>query len=133
MPFPTSVRLPQGGMISPTVAGVLPMPPLNLEPPPTHKFRIPPGAETEYRISVRQQPVRARMCGFGEKDRRPIDPPPVVKLEELKGPSSPDDLKSLILQTTIYNEEGTRQSAQRLVSGQLKSYLFTPRKSTHEC
>ena len=107
LPFSHSSRLPQGGMINTPIAGVLPMPPLNLEPPPTHRFRIRPGAETEFRISVRQQPVRARMCGFGEKDRRPIDPPPVVELTELKGPSSPDDLKSLILQTTIYNEEGT--------------------------
>lgn len=27
-----------------------------------------------------QHPIRARMCGFGEKDRRPLDPPPVVRL-----------------------------------------------------
>ncbi|KAG0235130.1 hypothetical protein BGW42_005780 [Actinomortierella wolfii] len=27
-----------------------------------------------------QNPIRARMCGFGEKDRRPMDPPPIVKL-----------------------------------------------------
>ncbi|KAJ2002508.1 hypothetical protein GGI04_003282 [Coemansia thaxteri] len=27
-----------------------------------------------------QNPIRARMCGFGEKDRRPLDPPPVVRL-----------------------------------------------------
>ena len=33
-----------------------------------------------YQLIVVQQPVRARMCGFGEKDRRPVDPPPVVKL-----------------------------------------------------
>jgi hypothetical protein len=106
--FPMSFpRLPQGGPMNTQIAGVLPMPPLNLEPPPSHRFKIPPGAETEFRISVRQQPVRARMCGFGEKDRRPIDPPPVIELTELKGPSSPDDLESLILQTTIYNEEGT--------------------------
>ncbi|KAJ1674709.1 hypothetical protein EV182_002727 [Spiromyces aspiralis] len=34
----------------------------------------------KYTIKVIQQPLRARMCGFGDKDRRPIDPPPVVKL-----------------------------------------------------
>ena len=29
-----------------------------------------------------QQPKHSRMCGFGEKvDRRPVDPPPVIKLE----------------------------------------------------
>lgn len=29
---------------------------------------------------VIQHPLRARCCGFGEKDRRPIDPPPVLQL-----------------------------------------------------
>ncbi|KAF2645666.1 hypothetical protein P280DRAFT_465454 [Massarina eburnea CBS 473.64] len=33
-----------------------------------------------YKLEVGQQPVRARMCGFGDKDRRPITPPPCIKL-----------------------------------------------------
>ncbi|KAI9825036.1 MAG: hypothetical protein M1826_007114 [Phylliscum demangeonii] len=33
-----------------------------------------------YSLDVVQQPVRARMCGFGDKDRRPITPPPCVRL-----------------------------------------------------
>ncbi|PUU84040.1 velvet factor-domain-containing protein [Tuber borchii] len=33
-----------------------------------------------YQIQVRQQPVAARACGFGERDRRVIDPPPIVQL-----------------------------------------------------
>ncbi len=32
------------------------------------------------RLVVEQQPKRARMCGFGDKDRRPITPPPCVRL-----------------------------------------------------
>lgn len=32
------------------------------------------------RIKIVQQPLHARMCGFGEKDRRPVDPPPIVQL-----------------------------------------------------
>lgn len=34
-----------------------------------------------------QNPKRARSCGFGEKDRRPIDPPPILQLfiEEANG------------------------------------------------
>ncbi|KAF9109668.1 hypothetical protein BGX27_007360 [Mortierella sp. AM989] len=32
------------------------------------------------KIKIVQQPRHARMCGFGEKDRRPIDPPPIVQL-----------------------------------------------------
>ena len=33
-----------------------------------------------YRLVCVQQPRRARMCGFGDKDRRPITPPPCVRL-----------------------------------------------------
>jgi hypothetical protein len=33
-----------------------------------------------YIIQVVQQPQRARMCGFGDKDRRLITPPPIIKL-----------------------------------------------------
>lgn len=36
--------------------------------------------ERIYELSIAQQPSRARMCGFGDKDRRPISPPPIVKL-----------------------------------------------------
>ncbi|KAF9903049.1 hypothetical protein EC991_004261 [Linnemannia zychae] len=53
---------------------------------PTHKATI----------KIVQQPLHARMCGFGEKDRRPIDPPPIVQLildepgyNELKAPPKP--------------------------------------------
>ncbi|KAI9279132.1 velvet factor-domain-containing protein [Sporodiniella umbellata] len=34
-----------------------------------------------YTLEVSQQPIKARLCSFKEKvDRRPIDPPPIVKL-----------------------------------------------------
>jgi hypothetical protein len=34
-------------------------------------------------LRFRQQPQRSRMIGFGEKDRRPIDPPPILELLSL--------------------------------------------------
>ncbi|KAK4519390.1 heme peroxidase [Mucor velutinosus] len=34
----------------------------------------------DYKLEIVQQPSRARMCGFGDKDRRPISPPPILKL-----------------------------------------------------
>lgn len=34
----------------------------------------------EFSLVIEQQPIRARMCGFGDKDRRPITPPPCVRL-----------------------------------------------------
>lgn len=36
--------------------------------------------ERIYELKVVQQPFRARMCGFGDKDRRPISPPPILQL-----------------------------------------------------
>ena len=33
-----------------------------------------------YILTLRQQPIAARACGFGERDRRVIDPPPIVQL-----------------------------------------------------
>ncbi|GJJ69891.1 hypothetical protein EMPS_02240 [Entomortierella parvispora] len=33
-----------------------------------------------YELQMVQNPIHARMCGFGEKDRRPMDPPPILKL-----------------------------------------------------
>ncbi|KFY34050.1 hypothetical protein V494_07094 [Pseudogymnoascus sp. VKM F-4513 (FW-928)] len=33
-----------------------------------------------YTLEVMQQPKRARMCGFGDKDRRPITPPPCIRV-----------------------------------------------------
>ncbi|OAA70473.1 red and blue light sensing protein [Cordyceps fumosorosea ARSEF 2679] len=43
-----------------------------------------------YQLRVLQQPERARACGAGMKansDRRPVDPPPVVELRIIEGPS----------------------------------------------
>ncbi|KAH6608095.1 hypothetical protein Trco_004408 [Trichoderma cornu-damae] len=46
-----------------------------------------------YQLTVLQQPERARACGSGMKansDRRPVDPPPVVELRIIEGPSVED-------------------------------------------
>ncbi|KYK61174.1 hypothetical protein DCS_02315 [Drechmeria coniospora] len=43
-----------------------------------------------YQLTVLQQPERARACGSGMKansDRRPVDPPPVVEMRIVEGPS----------------------------------------------
>ncbi|GAB7362085.1 hypothetical protein MBLNU230_g2119t1 [Neophaeotheca triangularis] len=34
-----------------------------------------------YELSIRQQPMAARACGYGERDRRVIDPPPILELK----------------------------------------------------
>ncbi|KAI9031797.1 hypothetical protein CLU79DRAFT_272715 [Phycomyces nitens] len=51
-------------------------------------------ASLSFELVIRQQPVRSRMCGIGERvDRRPIDPPPIV---ELKLKRKNDENKNLI-------------------------------------
>ncbi|KAF4963953.1 hypothetical protein FSARC_8088 [Fusarium sarcochroum] len=42
--------------------------------------RRPGEIDAGYSLRIRQQPVAARSCGFGERDRRVIDPPPIVQL-----------------------------------------------------
>jgi hypothetical protein len=37
-------------------------------------------SQTRYRLSIRQQPIAARACGHGERDRRVVDPPPILQL-----------------------------------------------------
>ncbi|PWY87163.1 velvet factor protein [Aspergillus sclerotioniger CBS 115572] len=35
---------------------------------------------SRYHLLVRQQPIAARACGAGDRDRRPVDPPPIIQL-----------------------------------------------------
>lgn len=35
---------------------------------------------SRYDLTIRQQPMAARACGMGQRDRRVIDPPPIVQL-----------------------------------------------------
>ncbi|KAK0389519.1 hypothetical protein NLU13_3094 [Sarocladium strictum] len=35
----------------------------------------------KFSLKIRQQPQQARSCGFADKDRRAIDPPPIVELK----------------------------------------------------
>lgn len=45
---------------------------------PYHASQVPP---LNYSIIVRQQPAAARACGFNQRDRRVIDPPPILELK----------------------------------------------------
>ncbi|KAI8990139.1 velvet factor-domain-containing protein [Pilobolus umbonatus] len=64
-----------------------------------------------YELVVCQQPLHARMCGFGEKDRRPIDPPPIVQLiVKQLGQDTPIDIELLqipffVLHVTLWSED----------------------------
>jgi hypothetical protein len=65
---------------------------------------------SNFKLLIEQQPIRARMCGFGDKDRRPITPPPCIRLvindietgRELKD----SDGSSYILMVDLWSEDG---------------------------
>ncbi|KAG0218683.1 hypothetical protein BGX33_006438 [Mortierella sp. NVP41] len=42
---------------------------------------------SKFMLSIRQQPQRAKVCSVKERDRRPIDPPPIIQIK-LAEPSS---------------------------------------------
>ena len=45
---------------------------------PPRRRRVSPGSR--YHLHIRQQPIAARACGAGDRDRRPVDPPPIVQM-----------------------------------------------------
>ncbi|KAF2085294.1 hypothetical protein K490DRAFT_47109 [Saccharata proteae CBS 121410] len=93
--------------------------PANLEPSTsTGSARIPTLIQklrsVHYELRVRQQPIAARACGFGERDRRVIDPPPIIQLlvtDPKTGATDQDELRySLnVVHCTLWNAEGTNE------------------------
>ncbi|RJE17567.1 Velvet factor, partial [Aspergillus sclerotialis] len=55
------------------------------QPPPqppaaTPRHSISKSSPSRYHLHIRQQPVAARACGAGDRDRRPVDPPPIIQM-----------------------------------------------------
>jgi Velvet factor len=68
--------------------------------------------ENRFSLVVRQQPVAARACGMGERDRRLVDPPPIVQLfvNELDPEKSAEELRygGNVVHCTLWDETGTK-------------------------
>ncbi|RAH78273.1 hypothetical protein BO86DRAFT_193436 [Aspergillus japonicus CBS 114.51] len=82
------------------------------------------GKKLTYKLTVMQQPERARACGAGAKssaDRRPVDPPPVVELRIFESDPSDDTLCTDI--TFAYNANfflyATLDNARPMAQGRL--------------
>ncbi|KAF1998061.1 hypothetical protein P154DRAFT_439966 [Amniculicola lignicola CBS 123094] len=78
-----------------------------------HTPRLP--AHSASRLVVHQQPIRARMCGFGDKDRRPITPPPCIRLMVSDASTGKEidynevDSTFFVLTVDLWNAEGDRE------------------------
>ncbi|KAG6030474.1 hypothetical protein E4U41_000095 [Claviceps citrina] len=87
----------------------------------SHTLMMPPLSKIDeasgrkYQLDVVQQPKRARMCGFGDKDRRPITPPPCVRLiitdiatgKEID--CSDIDHSMFVLNVDLWSEDGSKE------------------------
>ncbi|KAF2090475.1 hypothetical protein K490DRAFT_34500 [Saccharata proteae CBS 121410] len=73
-----------------------------------------------YTLIVEQQPVRARMCGFGDKapalqDRRPITPPPCIRLvvtdvaTDTEVPVEDVDSAFFVLTVDLWSQDGHQE------------------------
>ncbi|TIB15854.1 hypothetical protein E3P92_01552 [Wallemia ichthyophaga] len=78
------------------------------------------GKSVRFTLDILQQPIRSRLCGFGEKDRRPIDPPPVLQVRafetlesgtEVEIPDQDITPQHLLVQVKIFGSEGLRSCA----------------------
>lgn len=113
---------------------VPPPPPLSMDriPPPSSAYPTPGSAgplrSSDYlapvstihegriwSLQVVQQPIRARMCGFGDKDRRPITPPPCIRLIVRDAQTEKEidineiDTSFYVLTVDLWNAEGTSE------------------------
>lgn len=77
--------------------------------------KVDEAAGRKYILEVVQQPKRARMCGFGDKDRRPITPPPCVRLVILDIMTGKEvdisdlDPLTFVLNVDLWDEAGSRE------------------------
>ncbi|KJZ78919.1 hypothetical protein HIM_01692 [Hirsutella minnesotensis 3608] len=74
-------------------------------------------SDIRFRLNLRQQPKAARACGFGDRDRRVIDPPPIVQLIIESSNMTEEEIssylryESYVMNCSICDESGTRDAS----------------------
>ena len=61
-----------------------------------------PSPNVKYTLAMRQQPIAARACGFGERDRRVVDPPPIVEVTLVDRDTGLDEDEAPHVYTTLH-------------------------------
>ncbi|KIX93331.1 uncharacterized protein Z520_10974 [Fonsecaea multimorphosa CBS 102226] len=89
-----------------------------------------------FAVEIIQQPKRARMCGFGDKDRRPITPPLIAKLHIFDPETHKEidyskvvDLSKFILGVDLWDVYGTHEDncvRNNTTSPSISSTITTP-------
>ncbi|KAJ1308897.1 hypothetical protein OPQ81_004584 [Rhizoctonia solani] len=70
--------------------------------------------DLHYSLEVVQHPLRARMCGFGDKDRRPLAPAAVAKMivrrqDETVVDADDIDIAFFLVTVDLWSESGTEE------------------------
>lgn len=107
-----------------------------------------PPAGPQYVLRMRQNPKAARACGFGERDRRVVDPPPILTMEISDPNASPEELATLrkqdfaVVHCTLWDpttdsDAGTMPTTvekrpQRRLVGNLVSSLFAGKDENNQ-
>lgn len=99
----SSLSLPSSRMLQPKKTQSMPISSLLSDPiayvffqdnnTQTNLHRPLPHPDPTYKLQVRQQPIAARACGFGERDRRVIDPPPILQITTPETHVSSEEMK----------------------------------------
>lgn len=109
--------------------------------PISHLIRHDSRPEPIYTLSMRQQPIAARACGFGERDRRVIDPPPILELKIGDPGATTEEMKArlrypyYVVHCSLWNADhdidnsamddvGDRRNQQRRLMGTLVASPF---------
>ncbi|KAI9762238.1 MAG: CTP synthase ura7 [Chaenotheca gracillima] len=95
-----------------TAPSSAPIVPLTSNPLPAAPSQVSRDISSRFELRVRQQPLAARACGFGERDRRVIDPPPIVQLfakDPETGEPDPNGLRYPfnVVHCTLWNENNS--------------------------
>lgn len=112
MDAPSSIDRAVGSYSTPSSATVLPTLPQSPSDPAAN-CAIEAGRI--FSLDVIQQPIRARMCGFGDKDRRPITPPPCIRLVVRDAHTLKEidineiDTSFYVLTVDLWSGDGTRE------------------------
>ncbi|SNX86254.1 uncharacterized protein MEPE_04963 [Melanopsichium pennsylvanicum] len=81
-----------------------------------------------YMLTIRQQPQQGRLCGMGSKDKRPLDPLPILQLRVLKQDGTDDEDRHTATQKASDCPENHLADSSRFYTrnGYLRSYENSP-------
>ncbi|KAI8972278.1 velvet factor-domain-containing protein [Pilobolus umbonatus] len=84
--------------------------------------------KNRFTLNIRQQPIQSRISTTNEKDRRPLDPPPIVQIELTNATSqeTQDFLQNpyLFMSITLVHSYNYEDIGYNLLSGQTSSSMY---------